>query len=544
MSGFDPVIFDLDGTVVDTVALIRASFRHASREVLGRELPDDVLLAGVGQPLMTQMRALDKAHAQELYDVYREHNHRVHDEMIAGFAGMEAALGRLKAAQRRLAIVTSKSADTTAMAFRAVELRDYFDVVVTASDTAAHKPSPEPVLLALERLGAAPERAVYVGDAPVDIAAGKAAGVATIAVTWGVFSRAALAAAAPDFTVATPDALADLCLDGGARPRAAHRPTPPPAGGRAAGAPARSAPLSAAAADDARRRAAELRRQIEHHAHLYYVLDQPEIGDADYDALLHELQDIEAALPRAAHARLAHAARRRAAAREVHAVAPPAAHALAGQRPQPRRAARLEPPATAACSRRTAWARRRMSYVTEPKIDGLAISLVYRDGVFERGATRGNGVIGEDVTANLRTIHAVPLRLARARPRRARARGDRGARRGLPAAGRLRASERDARRRRQVDLRQPAQRRRRLHPPARPGRRRRAAARHLVLPDRLPRGPRVREPLAVARVAARPGLSREPRRRRVTRRSSRWSPSAPPGSSAAPRSTTTSTASS
>ena len=60
MSGFDPVIFDLDGTVVDTVALIRASFRHASREVLGEELPDDVLLAGVGQPLMTQMRALTK----------------------------------------------------------------------------------------------------------------------------------------------------------------------------------------------------------------------------------------------------------------------------------------------------------------------------------------------------------------------------------------------------------------------------------------------------------------------------------------------------
>ena len=212
MSGFDPVILDLDGTVVDTVALIRASFRHASREVLGYELPDDVLLAGVGQPLMTQMRALDEARAQQLYDVYREHNHRVHDDMIAGFAGMEAALGRLKAAQRRLAIVTSKSADTTAMAFRAVKLRDYFDVVVTASDTTAHKPSPEPVLLALERLGAAPDRAVYVGDAPADIAAGRAAGVATIAVTWGVFSRAALAVAAPDFTVATPDALVDLCL--------------------------------------------------------------------------------------------------------------------------------------------------------------------------------------------------------------------------------------------------------------------------------------------------------------------------------------------
>ena len=200
--------------MVDTVALIRASFRHASRAVLGRELPDEVLLAGVGEPLMTQMRALDADRAQELYDAYREHNHRVHDEMITGFAGMEAALDRLKAAQRRLAIVTSKSADTTAMAFRAVGLREYFDAVVTASDSDAHKPAPEPILLALERLGAPADHAVYIGDAPVDVAAGKAAGVATIAVVWGVFSRAALAAAAPDFTVATPAALADLCLNG------------------------------------------------------------------------------------------------------------------------------------------------------------------------------------------------------------------------------------------------------------------------------------------------------------------------------------------
>ncbi len=223
MTGFEPIIFDLDGTVVDTVALIRASFRHASRVVLGEELPDEVLLAGVGRPLMDQMRALDAARAQQLYDAYREFNHRVHDEMIAGFAGMEAALGRLRAAQRRLAIVTSKSADTTAMAFRVVGLREYFDAVVTAGDTSAHKPSAEPLLLALERLGAPPDRAVYVGDAPVDVAAGKAAGVATVAVLWGVFSPAALAAAAPDFTVATPAALADLCLDG-----APPAGTPPP----------------------------------------------------------------------------------------------------------------------------------------------------------------------------------------------------------------------------------------------------------------------------------------------------------------------------
>jgi pyrophosphatase PpaX len=216
-AGYDPVILDLDGTVVDTVELIRVSFRHAVTTVLGQDLPDEIIMAGVGQPLMTQMRALSEAHAQELYDVYREYNHRLHDEMIRGYEGMEAALGRLRAAGRRLAIATSKSADVTAMGFRSLpDLRACFDAVITAGDSDAHKPSPEPLLLALERLGASAERAIYIGDAPVDIEAGRAAGMATAAVLWGMFSEVSLRASGPDFVLATPAEMADLCLEGGA----------------------------------------------------------------------------------------------------------------------------------------------------------------------------------------------------------------------------------------------------------------------------------------------------------------------------------------
>ncbi len=134
-AGFDPVVFDLDGTVVDTVELIVESFRYATRTVLREELPDEVILHGVGQPLMAQMRRLSAEHAQELYDVYREYNHRRHDELIRGYEGVAEVLDGLRAAGRRLGIVTSKSADTTQMAFRAVGLREHFEVVVTASDT-------------------------------------------------------------------------------------------------------------------------------------------------------------------------------------------------------------------------------------------------------------------------------------------------------------------------------------------------------------------------------------------------------------------------
>ena len=216
-SGFDPVVFDLDGTVVDTVELIVESFRFATRTVLGEGLPDDVIIAGVGQPLMFQMERLSEEHAQELCDVYREYNHRRHDELIRGYDGVAELLEGLKAANRRLGIVTSNSRDTTRMAFRAVGLAEHFDVVVTASDTTEHKPSPVPLLLCLDRLGAGAGGSIYVGDSPYDMQAGAAAGMATAAVAWGVFGKEALLAAAPDYWLEEPRELLALCLQGEGR---------------------------------------------------------------------------------------------------------------------------------------------------------------------------------------------------------------------------------------------------------------------------------------------------------------------------------------
>ncbi len=215
--GFDPVVFDLDGTLVDTVELIVESFRYATRTVLEEELPDEVILAGVGRPLMAQMQRLSAERAQELYDVYREYNHRRHDELIRGYEGVAEMLHGLRAAGKRLGIVTSKSDDTTQMAFRAVGLREHFAVVVTAGDTAEHKPSPAPLLLCLERFGAAARGSLYVGDSPFDIEAGRAAGMATAAVAWGVFGRRELLAAEPDYWLERPDELLDLCLRGRGR---------------------------------------------------------------------------------------------------------------------------------------------------------------------------------------------------------------------------------------------------------------------------------------------------------------------------------------
>ncbi len=215
MSGFDPILLDLDGTVIDSVALIRESHRHAVTTVLGEDWPDERLVANVGRPLLEQMAVFAPDRADELYAVYREWNHANTAALLEQYEGIAEVLTELRAAGRRLGIVTSKSRDAVALAWGVLpDLEAMFDVVIAAEDTPIHKPDPTPVREALARLGAGPEGSCYVGDAPFDLRAGRAAGVTTIAVTWGFFSSADLIAEDPDIVVDTPRELLRTCLQG------------------------------------------------------------------------------------------------------------------------------------------------------------------------------------------------------------------------------------------------------------------------------------------------------------------------------------------
>jgi len=170
------------------------------------------------------------------------------------------------------------------------------------------------------------------------------------------------------------------------------------------------------------KRAAELRRQLEHHNRRYHVFDDPEIGDDEYDALLDELRSLESDHP------------------ELQTPESPTQRV--GAKPLQRFAQveHAEPMLSLANARTEeelrAWETRvrnrlealdvsaaQTSYTTEPKIDGLAISLTYEDGVLIRGATRGDGRVGEDVTQNLRTIGAIPLGFEKA-PKLVEVRGE------------------------------------------------------------------------------------------------------------------------
>jgi len=209
---FPVVLFDLDGTLIDSGGIILASMQHAVRTVLGREIPPDELgLTIGGQGIVAQMQAIDAERADELVEAYKEHNDGLH-ETLEAFDELLEVLPRLKAEGRRLGIVTAKRHRTVALALdRFPVLRDDFDVVVAHEDTDRHKPDPDPVLRAVDLLGATPSEAAYVGDSPFDIGAAKAAGVFAVAVAWGgIHPDERLLAEGPDAFVRSAQELLDV----------------------------------------------------------------------------------------------------------------------------------------------------------------------------------------------------------------------------------------------------------------------------------------------------------------------------------------------
>ena len=206
---FPIVLFDLDGTLIDSGPIILASMQHAVHTVLGRQIAAEQLAATIGGPgLVAQMTALDAGRVDELVEAYRAHNDPLH-ETLEGFDGIPGVLRRLRADGRRLGIVTAKRRRTVALALERFQwLEENVDVVVAHEDTERHKPDHEPVLAAIERLGGEPATSAYVGDSPFDIRSAKAAGAFSVAVGWGgIHPDERLLAEEPDVFVREPEEL-------------------------------------------------------------------------------------------------------------------------------------------------------------------------------------------------------------------------------------------------------------------------------------------------------------------------------------------------
>jgi pyrophosphatase PpaX len=216
MSSLQTALFDLDGTLIDSIRLILDSYHHTLTQ---HQLPartDEEWLRGVGTPLHIQFSEWRESPEmlEAMIATYREYNLKHHDRMVTIYPGVVDAIREIKAAGVQTGLVTSKNRHGALRGLTLVGLEALMDVMVCADEVTNPKPHPEPVEKAVALLGADPATTVYVGDSIHDMHSGRAAGVKTAAVLWGPFGRSHLESADPDYWLETPSDLVRLMVRG------------------------------------------------------------------------------------------------------------------------------------------------------------------------------------------------------------------------------------------------------------------------------------------------------------------------------------------
>lgn len=215
MSQLQGLLFDADGTLIDTHDIILTSMRFTVNDLYGFARSDQELMAGVGMPLYDQMLAFangDAAKAEAMVAAYREHNDSIHDQGVKAFPGTKDALERLQAAGYRMGVVTSKRHKMAEQGLELTGISSFFEFVIGSDDWPEHKPDPGPVLHGCNLLDLLPSQCAYIGDSPYDIQAGNAAACTTFAALWGMFPAAVLEAERPNFRCVSMHDLADQLI--------------------------------------------------------------------------------------------------------------------------------------------------------------------------------------------------------------------------------------------------------------------------------------------------------------------------------------------
>ena len=181
------VLFDLDGTIMDTNELIIETFLHVLKDIAPLPLTREHIIPKMGTTLEQQLREFSQRdQVEDLVLAYREYNTMRHDDMVKPFPYVVEVLDNLRAAGVQLGVVTTKIRQTTERALRMFDLYDKMDVIITVNDVTNPKPHPEPVQKAIEALGANPATTLMVGDSPADIVSANAAGAQSCAVAWSL----------------------------------------------------------------------------------------------------------------------------------------------------------------------------------------------------------------------------------------------------------------------------------------------------------------------------------------------------------------------
>lgn len=205
-------LFDLDGTVVNTIPLIIASYDYAVYSVLGFHPDPEESRSWIGRTLVDAFGEYYPDEADRLVEAYTTWNIAHLPELVETYPGMGELLADLPRHMVNSGVATSKRRTSAERTLALVGLSGLVELVVTMEDTTTHKPDPAPLQLALQRLSGRPDKAVYIGDAAVDVQAAHAVGMDAIAVTWGAGTPDELAEAGPLAIVETMDELRSLLL--------------------------------------------------------------------------------------------------------------------------------------------------------------------------------------------------------------------------------------------------------------------------------------------------------------------------------------------
>lgn len=210
------ILFDFDGTLVNTNDVIIASWQHTYKHYLGHEVPVERITSCFGEPLLVTMeREFPGVDPQEAAAEYRSFQQANCHVMVKIFSGIAEMLERLVETGYVLGVVTSRTRSTAEFYSDMFGIKKYFDYMVCCEDTKIHKPEPEPVLAALRHFGATAEEAIMVGDSPFDVKCAAGAGVKSVLVDWRVTADKidSVGDAVPDFVIGTPDGIFEVLAE-------------------------------------------------------------------------------------------------------------------------------------------------------------------------------------------------------------------------------------------------------------------------------------------------------------------------------------------
>lgn len=207
---FDGYIFDIDGTITATNELIFETFRHVSKKYLNKSVTDQEIISLFGPTedyiLKDWMKDKYEEARVEYFDFYKAN----HLKMASAYDGIVDLLKEIKINNKLLSIYTGKGRDSSLITLEKVNAIKYFDMIVSGDDVEKHKPSPEGILVFLERFNLDKEKVLMIGDAPADIKAARDAGVKVASVLWDSYAKDEVLKMESDFYFETVDELSEF----------------------------------------------------------------------------------------------------------------------------------------------------------------------------------------------------------------------------------------------------------------------------------------------------------------------------------------------